>query len=73
MSPHYIWADGGVVPLTDEEDIRVFYNHLCVDTFFPPGSISRYGRYRDNGRWVSVPYRDLPAEFKTHLLLLGVS
>lgn len=74
MSLHYVWVGGEVVPVADDgESALLRSDHLCVDTAFPPGSASRYGSYNLKGGWLPVRYADLPAEFKTHLLLLGVS
>jgi hypothetical protein len=52
----------------------------CVDTFEPVGVVPRYGAWEQNDKiptwpthWVSRPMWTFPAEFRAHLLLLGVS
>jgi hypothetical protein len=74
MSLHYVWMNGEVVTVTDDEkDFRPYAFHQCVDTAFPSNSASRYGKYNSKGQWTPILYSDLSPEFKTHLLLLGVS
>ena len=52
----------------------------CVDTFEDVGTKARYGIWEQNDNqkawptvWTSRPLRTFPAEFRAHLLLLGVS
>lgn len=45
---------------------------LCVDTQFSE-AYSRYGFVDAGGVWFPVLLEEFPPEFRTHLLLLGVS
>jgi len=66
-SVHY-WKDGRVVQdLPDDAHANLH----CVDTRFPDPA-QRYGMYVDGG-WKPILLTDMPKEFRTHLLLLGVS
>ena len=73
MSLHHIWVNGEVVSVDEAARLVPQYaSCLCVDTGMFESPMMRYGWYDANGKWKHVPFEDFPAEFKTHLLLLGV-
>lgn len=88
MSATYFWYQDQVVVLGRKviaEDFQQAAMHkyrycLCVDTFEPVHSHARYGFWEQNDSnrfwptiWKWQPLKDFPAEFRAHLLLLGVS
>lgn len=71
---YYFWYEGkivtrqGIVP--HEDPLR---GHPCVDANVDESSV-RYGKWvPGGGGWRHVPYEDFPNEFKTWLLLEGIS
>lgn len=68
------WKNGSVVE-TDWDDSFIVAGDY-VDCFCIDGRCldtrSRYGMFSDN-RWKHIPLDQFPPEFRTHLLLLGVS
>lgn len=76
MTPQiYFWKDGEVLVFAENElhgEDDWFFGVECVDTRFPAGSRSRYGKFTENG-WQSTQVTNLNPEFRAHLLLLGVS
>ena len=76
MSACYFWKNGQVLVIPGEvsglqADWEDCLDLFCVDTNTDELPM-RYGQYRDIG-WCYVAFCDFPKEFKTHLLLLGVS
>jgi hypothetical protein len=69
----YYWHGSGIHVLhEDDADARkTLEGCLCVDPRYPD-VYNRYGIFTNNG-WTSVKPETLPAEFRAHLLLLGVS
>lgn len=79
----YVWSKGQVASLNKEVNIPqqisklgLFDCYIC-DTRYSTEK-SRYGSYTKSESflsgmyWQSAYYKDIPPEFKTHLLLLGV-
>lgn len=74
--PIYFWKDGQVCKyhgFSDADAIRQteFMRCFAVDTSYDDEAL-RYGKYLKNG-WSAVPLHHFPPEFRTHLLLLGVT
>ena len=77
VSTHVLWEMEEKVPYLLEHKLIDLYS---VDTTLIPGSTGRIGRYTVNDNrhakqpvnWKSCRAEDLPAEFRTALLLLGV-
>ncbi len=83
----YVWKSPDVIVVAPPEgESRVYWNNFpeellnlpCVDTAFPDSNRSaRYGEFyyasEENSGWEPLPFSEFPAEFKAHLLLLGVS
>jgi hypothetical protein len=78
MSVCYFWKDGEVLIVNKRVSATEARNDfltdlLCVDTFRETDSPHmRYGIYTFRNGWKPIPFENFPAEFKTHLLLLGV-
>lgn len=66
----YFWKDGEVVVRSWAHGPGLIFNRLCVDTSETVPEL-RYGQF-SNG-WKHCKYEELPAEFRVHLLLMGVS
>lgn len=66
--PEYFWKDGKVIEISDGGTI------LDVPSFEPmtDDPLFRYGVYTSPMGWESCTYEELPAEFRAHLLLMGV-
>lgn len=77
MRFHYFWINGAVQEV-DQNAMNAFIqsgegaDQLCVDCGASEPATT-YGFYNKNGSWHHVPYDEFPAEFKTHLLLLGIT
>lgn len=52
-----------------------FRDKFCVDTRFIDSPSNRYGKWetKSDTKWIHYPFEIFPIEFKTNLLLLGVS
>lgn len=77
MRSHFFWVNGAVREVNETElDTFVRYGdgngNLCVDCG-ASSTETTYGYYNKIGSWSHVPYDQFPAEFKTHLLLLGIT
>ena len=64
----YFWRDGEVLVVTDGLSLS---NYYCVDTGYGSDFGYRHGMFTPV--WKHIPFDEFPAEFKLHLLLLGVS
>lgn len=82
----YIWIEetksiveldpGGIQEVPEE-----FRDKFCIDTNFGNSTSNRYGKWVTNTdeksnlviKWVYFPFEIFPIEFKTNLLLLGIS
>jgi hypothetical protein len=88
MSATYFWSNDQVVVLDrrifkedfNQSSMFKFLYCPCVDGFADDILISRYGAWENEGggwvaraTWRPMKPDDLPPEFRTHLLLLGVS
>lgn len=77
MRFHYFWINGAVREV-DATELNTFIwdgggdGQLCVDSEASSPETT-YGFYNYKGGWNHVPYDQFPAEFKTHLLLLGIT
>lgn len=74
--PIYFWKDGQVCKYhghTDSESIKdtEFLDCFAVDTVCTEEM--RYGMYKRRSGWNHIPLEKFPKEFRTHLLLLGVT
>lgn len=59
--------------MTRKELLEICYRDLLmVDAAYVEAG-HRYGLFNEKGGWRHVPFDEFPAEFKTHLLLLGIS
>lgn len=72
----YFWVDGQVVisdhlVSLDGIDKRLA-NAPCVDCSTQL-TLGRYGSYNERGSWSPMPPEQFPKEFKTALLILGVT
>jgi hypothetical protein len=72
----YFWRDGQVIdssiPESWEELIKEgLADVLCVD-IAEASPQYRFGMFRSNKSWISVPPTQFPPEFRLQLLLLGV-
>jgi hypothetical protein len=84
MSSAYVWKDGAVLEvqghvIQEEATICGIQNCFILDTYFDARR-DRYGMFKKAesfGKqvhiWTHIPIADFPKEFRTHLLLLGVS
>ena len=80
MSAVYIWYMDALVVFDKrlgasdfrESDMRQYCGYPSLDAF-EEETKRRYGFWHPVKGWLSQPYSDFPAAFKTHLLLLGVS
>lgn len=73
----YFWKDNRVVTYPEHlftyETLKLGYSELyCVDTGSKEPQL-RYGMYMAHGAWNPIPFDMFPVEFKTHLLLLGIT
>ena len=84
MSATYIWKDGKIVVYPIAFNVRSAVDHEvvgypCVDDFCERGNPGRYGMFKMNYKggypslWDAWSPESLPPEFRTHLLLLGVT
>lgn len=69
-------------PLKEGETHEILHKKLCVylDTTYTPDTKEKYGMWNSydskNGtcnNWEHIPYEDFPKEFKTALLLQGIT
>lgn len=70
----YYWKDNEVreVDLNQNgPDETAFTGYFCIDSRFDR-DLQRYGIFTER-HWKHIPFEKFPSEFKTHLLLLGVS
>jgi hypothetical protein len=74
----YFWEDGKLI-ISEHPDWPAKNACFCVDGRYPTSEPEeRYGRVKQElGKvhysWVHLPLEQFPKEFRTHLLLLGVS
>jgi hypothetical protein len=79
----YFWKDGKVIVIperlivinfTFSRPLHKFINAFCLDDFHHESS-TRYGKFvgDESVAWEFVPFEKFPAEFRTNLLLLGLS
>lgn len=66
---HYFWTGVAVQPMKTGE-LTADTIGWCVDTKYT-AAFNRYGKY-NSFQWEHIPLEDFPAEFRMHLLLLGV-
>ena len=77
MSCAYFWDGTRVIEMHDQPtwqtvNVARLMDMPCVDTYCPTPE-ARYGYFEYTNGWRALPLEDFPAEFRTHLLLLGVS
>ena len=72
----YLWRNGGLEIIdasltTKGAGKRQALDLYCVDTYCGE-SYGRYGIFTEKG-WEEIPLESFPPEFRTHLLLMGVT
>lgn len=71
----YFWKDGSVVEMEERMNVdttpEALYHCPCVDGCHSEPDM-RYGVFGKGG-WDTKPLSRFPAEFRAHLLLLGVT
>ena len=79
MSATYFWDGEQLIIAPDQvwlENCKPYLDMLCVDEYSLNAS-DRYGKYiEDDYRglwWKNISLADFPKEFRTQLLLLGVT
>lgn len=79
MSPTYFWKDGALVTLNiaTELDIRegglLGYPAVTQDVQYKCGQFVTFSERYDTVSWMPLTLEELPLEFRTQLLLLGVN
>ncbi len=79
MSATYFWDGKQLIAVPEQiwlNNCEPYLNMLCVDGY-ASNETDRYGQFRDDAHrelwWKYVKPTDFPKEFRTQLLLLGVS
>lgn len=67
---NYVWHNEQVIEVEDIWDIQQKYPR---DYLFTRNRYKPYGFFSGNGHWIPVEVSKVPVEFRTALLLLGVT
>ena len=76
VSSIYFWKDEHLHTYQGDSDTDSIRDTQFMDCYaVDPGYAAvtmRFGKYTEDG-WRHVPLEDFPKEFRTHLLLLGIT